>query len=241
VTQADGIAKDEAAREMVAKLREALQARVESERASWAKDIEASLADDKLVRAVRLSGRIPDPGAKLAPEITAKLVAATNAALSADNSNDRWAALIEAAAEAPFRRDVVPVSLPAAPTESLLATAAQASNRIPALLKLLGLTIPPPPKAKAGARPLPPPPPRAVSAAAVAPAVEGGPAVAASTPTPTAPEVAPAVEVTPTEALTAPAEVVATPAEVVATPVEGVAAPATAVVEEAPVAGDASA
>jgi hypothetical protein len=184
VTQSDGIAKDESARAMVAKLREALNGRVEAERTNWVKDIEASLADDKLVRAVRLSARIPDPGAKLSAELTAQLVSATNASLSTATPADRWAALVEAAAEAPFRRDIVPAGLPAAPSESLLATAAQASNRIPALLKLLGLTIPPPPKAKAGARPLPPPPPKIAAPAVVATSVIETPAapVVADTP-----------------------------------------------------------
>jgi hypothetical protein len=182
VTQSDGIAKDDAAREMGAKLREALTARVEGERTTWVNDIEGAIADNKLVRAVRLSGRLPDPGAKLSPELVAKLTAETNAQLSSDTPAERWAALVEAAAEAPFRRDIVPTGLPNNPTESVLATAAQASNKIPSLLKLLGLTIPPPPKAKAavGGRPVPPPPPRPVSTpvAAVAP-VEAVAAVAA--------------------------------------------------------------
>lgn len=182
VTQSDGIAKDDAAREMGAKLREALTARVEGERTTWVNDIEGAIADNKLVRAVRLSGRLPDPGAKLSPELVAKLTAETNAQLSSDTPAERWAALVEAAAEAPFRRDIVPTGLPNNPTESVLATAAQASNKIPSLLKLLGLTIPPPPKAKAavGGRPVPPPPPRPVATpvAAVAP-VEAVAAVAA--------------------------------------------------------------
>jgi hypothetical protein len=183
VTQSDGIAKDDAAREMGAKLREALTARVEGERTTWVNDIEGAIADNKLVRAVRLSGRLPDPGAKLSPELVAKLTAETNAQLSADTPAERWAALVEAAAEAPFRRDIVPSGLPANPTESVLATAAQASNKIPSLLKLLGLTIPPPPKAKAavGGRPVPPPPPRPAAApvaAAAAPVEAAAPAAA---------------------------------------------------------------
>ncbi len=161
VTQADGISKDDASRDMSAKLRDALSRRVEGERTAWVNDIVASLDDNKVVRAVRLSGRLPDPIAKMPPELLVRLVADTNAGLSADTPQDRWAALIEAAADAPFRRDVVPSGLPANANESVLATAAQASNRIPSLLKLLGLTIPPPPRAKvpAGSRPLPPPPP----------------------------------------------------------------------------------
>ncbi len=231
VTQSDGIAKDDAAREMGAKLREALTARVEGERTTWVNDIEGAIADNKLVRAVRLSGRLPDPGAKLSPELVAKLTAETNAQLSSDTPAERWAALVEAAAEAPFRRDIVPSGLPANPTESVLATAAQASNKIPSLLKLLGLTIPPPPKAKAavGGRPVPPPPPRpapapvaaaapveveavaAAAAAAAAPVVEAAAAVVEA-PVVEAPVADVVAEVAPAAAPEAVAEVVAEPA-----------------------------
>lgn len=196
VTQADGIARDDASRAMAAQLRDALQRRVEGERETWAKDIASSLDEGKIVRAVRLSGRMPDPGAKLAPEVTARLVTETNASLSADAPQDRWAALIEAAADSPFRRDIQPSGLPANASESLLATAAQASNRIPSLLKLLGLTMPPPPRTKAPAagRPIPAPPaPPAKPAAAEAPAPEAP--VAETAPVDAAP--AEAAEATP--------------------------------------------
>lgn len=211
VTQADGVAKDDASREMSAKLREALNRRVEGERTSWVNDIVASLDDSKLVRAVRLSGRLPDPGAKIPAELLARLIADTNAGLSADTPQDRWAALIEAAADAPFRRDVVPAGLPANANESVLATAAQASNRIPSLLKLLGLTIPPPPRAKAAptGRPLPPPPP---PAAAVAPVAEAPVAPAAEAPAAEAPvDETPAVEAPAAEAPAAEAPVAEAP------------------------------
>ena len=176
VTQSDGTARDDASRAMAAKLREALQRRIESERTHWLKDITSSADEGKLVRAVRLTARIPDPAAKMPVELTERLVTETNAALSPDAPQDRWAALVEAAAEAPFRRDIVPAGLPTTTSESFLAAAAQASNRIPALLKLLGLAIPPPPRAKSALplRPpapprLPTPPARVPSANAVAP------------------------------------------------------------------------
>ena len=155
VTQADQSARDDESRAMAAKLREALAARIDGERDAWVRDMESAINEGKTVRAVRLSAKLPDPGAKLNPEITARLVEATNKALAPDTRPDVWAALIEAAAEAPFRRSIEPVGLPTTPGESLLATAAQSSNRIPSLLKLLGLTMPPPPRSKA----LPPKPP----------------------------------------------------------------------------------
>ena len=189
VTQSDGTARDDASRAMAAKLREALQRRIESERTHWLKDITSSADEGKLVRAVRLTARIPDPAAKMPVELTERLVTETNAALSPDAPQDRWAALVEAAAEAPFRRDIVPAGLPTTTSESFLAAAAQASNRIPALLKLLGLAIPPPPRAKSALplRPpapprLPTPPARVPSATAVAPSpVDAAPLLSEAT------------------------------------------------------------
>ncbi len=198
VTQADGVARDDASREMAAKLREALQQRVESQRTVWVDDIVSSMDEAKLVRAVRLAGRIPDPGAKLPTEISARLVTETNAQLSADTPPDRWLSLVEAAADSPFRRDIVPAALPASPSDAFMASAAQASNRIPSLLKLLGIAIPPPPrpKAPAGSRPVPPPPPAPPmrpSVTAEAPPAEAPPAEAP-------PAEAPPAEAPPAEA-----------------------------------------
>lgn len=222
VTQADGVARDDASREMAAKLREALAQRVESQRTVWVDDIVSSMDEAKLVRAVRLAGRIPDPGAKLPAEVSLRLVTETNTQLSAETPPDRWLSLVEAAADSPFRRDIVPTALPASPSDSFMASAAQASNRIPSLLKLLGIAIPPPPrpKAPAGGRPVPPPPPapplRPVAAevpveapATEAPPADAPPADAPVEPTVEAPTVeAPAAEVPEGEA---PAEPTASP------------------------------
>lgn len=151
VTQADGGSRDDASREMAAKLREALQRRIEGERVTWNAEIGECLEGNRLVRALRLAGRLPDPGAKIAPELHERLVTSTNAQLSADTPQDLWATIIEAAADAPFRREIAPVALPTIQGEAFAFVAAQASNRIPSLLKLLGLSIPPPPRAKVAA------------------------------------------------------------------------------------------
>ena len=146
VTQADGVTRDDASREMAAKLREALQRRIEGERVKWNAEIASAVDEKRLIRAVRLAGKLPDPGAKLTPELQERLVSETNTFLSPEMTQDQWAALIEAAADSPFRREIVPVGLPAVQSDSFKLVAAQASNRIPSLLKLLGLTIPPPPR-----------------------------------------------------------------------------------------------
>ncbi len=218
VTQADGVARDDASREMAAKLREALAQRMESQRTVWVDDIVSSMDEAKLVRAVRLAGRIPDPGAKLPAEVSLRLVTETNAQLSADTPPDRWLSLVEAAADSPFRRDIVPTALPSTPSDAFMASAAQASNRIPSLLKLLGIAIPPPPrpKAPAGGRPVPPPPPAPPMRPVAAEVPVEAPTV--ESPTVEVPVEAPTVEAPTVEAATAQSATVE-PAEVEA-PVE---------------------
>ena len=227
VTQADGVARDDASREMAAKLREALAQRVESQRTVWVDDIVSSMDEAKLVRAVRLAGRIPDPGAKLPAEVSLRLVTETNTQLSAETPPDRWLSLVEAAADSPFRRDIVPTALPASPSDAFMASAAQASNRIPSLLKLLGIAIPPPPrpKAPAGGRPVPPPPPApplrpvAAEVPVEAPAADAPAADAPAAPPAEAPEVeAPEVEAPEVEAPVVEAPVVEAPVEPTASP-----------------------
>ena len=169
VVQADSVAKDEATRAMAGRLRDAMTGRVEGERTTWTNEITAAIDGGKLVRALRLTTKLPDTSAKIPAELQARIIAETNQGLSPATPADRWAALVEAAAEAPFRREIVPIGLPADASEALKETAAQASNRIPALLKVLGLTMPPPPRRATPAtpppRPVPAPPATPVAAA----------------------------------------------------------------------------
>ncbi len=194
VAGADGVARDEAARDMAAKLRDTLQRRVDGQRTAWVADITSSMDGAKLVRAVRLASRLPDANAKLDPAVQARLVSETNAALGPDTPADRWLALAEAAADAPFRRDIAPVGLPSKTTQAFIEAAAQVSNRIASIRPLLGISIPPPPRPRSA----PPPPPSAPAAAAPS-------AAAAPAPVGEAEPVAPAEPVA-AEAPVAPAE-----------------------------------
>jgi hypothetical protein len=160
VAGADGVARDDAAREMAAKLRDTLQQRIDAQRGSWAAEITSSMDGTKLVRAVRLASRLPDANARLDPAVQARLVAETNAALGPDTPADRWLALAEAAAEAPFRRDITPAGLPSKTTPAFIEAAAQVSNRIASIRPLLGISIPPPPRPRA---PVAPPAPAPMS------------------------------------------------------------------------------
>jgi hypothetical protein len=138
-------ARDDETRDLAHRLRDAIEVRVAKLHAEWVADITAQLDGGRPVRAVRLSSRPPDANARLDDELTARLVAAAGQTLGPDTAPDLWAAMLEAVSESPIRRSVVPAGLPADPTPELKRTAHQLSGSIPALAKMLGVTIPPPP------------------------------------------------------------------------------------------------
>jgi hypothetical protein len=139
------VARDEEGRRLAATLREALERRVDAQREEWLTDVRTNLEEGRVVRALRLSGRPPDPGTRFPAELATQLAEAASQALSPDTPADRWAALLEAVTVSPVRRAVKPLGLPAEAPEDLLQAARQSSGRIPALAALLGISMPPPP------------------------------------------------------------------------------------------------
>lgn len=177
VAGADAVARDDETRLLAGTLREALQRRVAQQREEWVKEIETCLTDGRLVRALRVSARPPDPGTRFPAELSTRLAEAAGAALNPDVLPDRWATVLDAVASSPVRRQVTPVGLPAEPGEQLLQAAKQASGLVPALAKMLGIDMPPPPPSAAARRkrPVPPPPARPPAVAQPpAPAPEAG-------------------------------------------------------------------
>jgi hypothetical protein len=150
-------ARDDASRALAATLREAVDKRVAKLHTDWTADITAQLDAGRAVRAVRLASRPPDTGARLDAELTSRLVEAAGATMGPDTRPELWASMLEAVAESPIRRSVTPAGLPADAPPDLKRAAHQYSGSIPALAKLLGVTIPPPP-APATARKRPPVP-----------------------------------------------------------------------------------
>ena len=228
VSGADAAARDDETRLLASTLREGLERRIAKQREEWVKEITTCLDDGRLVRALRVSSRPPDPGTRFPAELSTRLVESANAALNPDVAPDRWATVLEAVAASPVRRQVKPVGLPAEPGEPLLQAAKQSAGLVPALAPLLGLDMPPPPppagrgarRPAPGRRPVPPPPARKPKAApAGAPT---GPAAAEET----------GGDARTTPAADAPAEATATGVEA---PTAGDAAVATA-----PAAGAAS-
>ena len=153
------LARDDESRALAATLREAIDARVAKFHSDWTAEIAGQLDAGRAVRAVRLSARPPDAAARLDPELANRLAEAAGATMAPDTRPELWASMLEAVAESPIRRAVVPVGLPADAPPDLRRAAHQYSGTIPALAKLLGVTIPPPPpplgaRKRAPARPV---------------------------------------------------------------------------------------
>ena len=138
-------ARDDETRLLAGKLRDALERRIEAQRERWTSEIAAALDEGRLVRALRLSARPPDPGSRFPAELALRLGQAAGEAMSPDVTPERWATLLDAVAASPVRRSVKPAGLPAEADQEVLQAARQAAGRIPALATLLGIDMPPPP------------------------------------------------------------------------------------------------
>ena len=131
-------ARDEEGRALAAQLREALDRRAAAERQAWVDDITSSLDEGRIVRALRISGRPPEPGVRFPAELAKRLSDATGDALAPDTTPDRWAAVLEAVVASPVRRTITPKGLPVEPGEALTRALRSAAPRIPAIATLLG-------------------------------------------------------------------------------------------------------
>ncbi len=155
VTGADAVARSDQARVLAAELREALDRRTAESREQWVADITKALDEARVIRALRLSSRPPDAQTKFPAELNDRLRDATSEAMSPETAPDRWMNLLDAVSNSPVRRSVEPKGLPAEPGEALLTAAKQASGRIPALAKQLGVSVPPPPVRRTPPKPKP--------------------------------------------------------------------------------------
>jgi hypothetical protein len=159
------------------------------EQEAWLGEIRHSLTEGRVVRALRVSGRPPEPGVRFPAELAEELSRAAGEAMTPDTTPDRWVALLDAVVSSPVRRTVTPQGLPSERGEDLERALRLAAPRVPALGALLGGTGPP-----GARRPLPPRPdsrradprrpPRPAPPAAPPPSADDAPAAAA----PAAPE-----------------------------------------------------
>jgi len=159
VAGADAAARDDETRMLASTLRQALESRLAEQRQRWTSGITSALDENRVVQALRLASRPPDPGTRLPAELAARMSDMAGGAMASDTPPELWSAILAAVAESPVRRSVKPVALPAGAGEEVLHPARQACGRVPALSPLLGIDMPPPP-GPPRRRPQPPPRPR---------------------------------------------------------------------------------
>ncbi len=139
VTAADGTAKDDETRALGAKLRTALNERLDAEHHAWVNEVIELLDDDRVVRALHLSSRPPKAGAPLPAPVAMRLVEGANASMTSEISPDRWSYILEALAHSPIRRQVVPASLPTTVTDDLKKTIARYGTQLPEIAEIFGI------------------------------------------------------------------------------------------------------
>jgi hypothetical protein len=166
VVAADGAAKDDEARALADQLRQGLARRQEQEHTAWLDELRSTLAEGRVVRALRLSSRPPKAGAPLPGDLATQLSDAAAAALTADTFDDRWATVLDALSFSPVRLTVTPASKPETPSEELTATIRRYASRVPKVAEAFGIAAAPESsgKGRRGGRgrtkPKPPPPPK---------------------------------------------------------------------------------
>ena len=146
VVAAEAGAAEEEAKALAEELRTKLTERVDREHAEWLAEVAATLADGRMVRALRLSSRPPKAGVPLPQDMVTRLTDAASAALASDTPTKRWTTVLGAVAFSPVRRTVQPQGIPEKPDKELLAEVTKLSERVPHIAALFGVEPTPPPK-----------------------------------------------------------------------------------------------
>jgi hypothetical protein len=178
VVAAETGAKDTETLELAEQLRVGLAARVDAEQAAWLAELDTTLTDGRVVRALRLSSRPPKAGAPLPAEIATRLAEAAAAALTADTIADRWATVLDALSFSPVRLTVAPASKPESPSEELVAAVTRLADRVPKVAEAFGIeptAAPARRRARPGKPPAKPKPPKPAPPAAEATSPEPEP------------------------------------------------------------------
>ncbi len=160
VVAAEQGARDDETRELADQIRAALNRRVEAEHNEWLAEIDQTLRDNRVVRALRLSSRPPKAGAPLPADLAKRLADATSASLTAETGQDRFATVLDALAFAPVRTQVTAQSVPAQPNDELVAAVRKAGARLPQIAQQFGIEPTEISRRRPKrSRPAPPPPP----------------------------------------------------------------------------------
>ena len=148
---ADRAARTEETRALAENLRTGLAARVEAEHRQWLDELAATMADGRTVRALRLSSRPPKAGSPLPLDMAERLARSASESLGPEESQARWAAVVDAVAFSPVRTQVSPTGAPERPGEPLLAAIRKVADRVPQIAGLFGIE-PEPPARRRGPR-----------------------------------------------------------------------------------------
>ena len=137
------VAIDEATRGLVAKMKQALVVRQETEIRNWLEDIATATKVGRVVRALRLSSQPPKAGVPFPPALAVELIDATVAGMTVDAPSERWITLLEAAAFSPVHGKVLPPAVPTVISEDLLKTVTRLGPLMPQLAALFGVMVDP--------------------------------------------------------------------------------------------------
>jgi hypothetical protein len=137
------VAIDEATRGLVAKMKQALVVRQETEIRNWLEDIATATKVGRVVRALRLSSQPPKAGVPFPPGLATELIDATVAGMTVDAPSERWITLLEAAAFSPVHAKVLPPAVPTVISEDLLKTVTRLGPLMPQLAALFGVMVDP--------------------------------------------------------------------------------------------------
>lgn len=143
VTADQLVAIDEETRALVAKMKQGLVIRQETETKNWLDDVAAATSVGRVVRALRLSSQPPKAGVPFPAPLAAQIVAATVAGLTTDAPSERWIALLEAAAFSPVHAKVLPAAVPTVISEDLTKTVTRLGPLMPQIAALFGIAVDP--------------------------------------------------------------------------------------------------
>jgi len=142
----DAFAGNPAVAESQTALRSKLTARVDKDQAAWSRELREALTEDRVVRALRHSGRPPKAGVPLPLDLVEQLTTAATDALGPEEEPHRWTMVIQALAGSPVRRLVTPEAKPedADKDDDLLDTVDRVAHLVPGIATLFGIEPKPP-------------------------------------------------------------------------------------------------